>query len=135
MGEEDLSGLDTKDLVGHLAAWNDFMSADTLENKAFIDQWHMFIKNDKRTVNDPMEATHIGFNMWVNAVTAAAPAGDIEKPARTTIGPVIDALAASGDPMAPNCWRPGATRPSASAKPTGPSNSCPLTPQAMPCPT
>jgi urea transport system substrate-binding protein len=71
VGEEELSGLDTTNLVGHLAAWNYFMSADTPENKAFIEQWHAYIKDDKRVTNDPMEAHYIGFNMWVNAVTAA----------------------------------------------------------------
>ncbi|HLQ19094.1 MAG TPA: urea ABC transporter substrate-binding protein [Tabrizicola sp.] len=71
VGEEELSGLDTSNLVGHLAAWNYFMSADTPENKTFIEAWKAFIKDDKRVTNDPMEAHYIGFNMWVNAVTAA----------------------------------------------------------------
>ena len=71
VGEEELSGLDTSNLVGHLAAWNYFMSADTPENAAFIDAWHAFIGDDTRVTNDPMEAHYIGFNMWVNAVTAA----------------------------------------------------------------
>jgi urea transport system substrate-binding protein len=68
VGEEELSGLDTKPLVGELAAWNYFESINTPANKAFIDQWHAFIKNPKRTTNDPMEATYIGFNLWVKAV-------------------------------------------------------------------
>src|SRR6202050_5223751 len=68
VGEEELSGLDAKPLVGHLAAWNYFESISTPANKAFIDQWHAFIKNPKRTTNDPMEATYIGFNLWVKAV-------------------------------------------------------------------
>jgi urea transport system substrate-binding protein len=68
VGEEELSGLDTKPLVGHLAAWNYFMSVDTPENAAFIKDWKAFIKDDKRVTNDPMEATYIGFNMWVKAV-------------------------------------------------------------------
>jgi urea transport system substrate-binding protein len=71
VGEEELAGLDTKPLVGHLAAWNYFESIDTPENKAFIDTWHKFIGNDKRTTNDPMEAHYIGFNMWVKAVEKA----------------------------------------------------------------
>jgi urea transport system substrate-binding protein len=71
VGEEELSGIDTKPLVGHLAAWNYFMSIDTPANKAFIDKWHTFIKNPKRTTNDPMEAHVIGFNMWVKAVEKA----------------------------------------------------------------
>ncbi|WAJ30185.1 urea ABC transporter substrate-binding protein [Antarcticirhabdus aurantiaca] len=71
VGEEELAGIDTAPLVGHLAAWNYFMSVDTPENKAFIDKWHAFIKNDKRVTNDPMEAHYIGFNMWVKAVEKA----------------------------------------------------------------
>jgi urea transport system substrate-binding protein len=71
VGEEELSGLDTSSLVGHLAAWNYFMSADTPENAEFIAAWHEFIGDDKRVTNDPMEAHYIGFNMWVNAVEAA----------------------------------------------------------------
>lgn len=71
VGEEELAGLDTKPLIGHLAAWNYFMSVDTPENTAFIKMWHKFIKNPKRVTNDPMEATYIGFNMWVQAVEQA----------------------------------------------------------------
>jgi len=83
VGEEELAGLDTKPLVGHLAAWNYFMSVDAPENKAFIDEWHKFTKNDKRTTNDPMEAHYIGFNMWVKAV---------EKAGTTDPDAVIDAM-------------------------------------------
>src|SRR5580698_6080449 len=78
VGEEELSGVDTKPLVGHMAAWNYFESINTPANKAFIEQWHTFIKNPKRTTNDPMEATYIGFNLWVKAVTKAQTT-DVEK--------------------------------------------------------
>ena len=71
VGEEELSGIDTKPLVGHLAAWNYFMSVDAPINAQFIKTWHAFIKNPKRVTNDPMEAHFIGFNMWVKAVTKA----------------------------------------------------------------
>jgi len=71
VGEEELSGIDTKPLVGHLAAWNYFMSVDTPENEAFIKQWHEFIKDPKRVTNDPMEAHKIGFDLWVKAVEKA----------------------------------------------------------------
>lgn len=71
VGEEELSGIDTKPLVGHLAAWNYFQSIESKENAAFIKKWHDYIKNDKRVTNDPMEATYIGFNMWVKAVEKA----------------------------------------------------------------
>lgn len=71
VGEEELSGLDTAPLVGHLAAWNYFMSVDASENDEFIAKWKSFIKDDKRVTNDPMEAHYIGFNMWVKAVEKA----------------------------------------------------------------
>jgi len=71
VGEEELSGLDTSNLVGHLAAWNYFQSADTPENATFISAWHDYIGDTARVTNDPMEAHYIGFNMWVNAVEAA----------------------------------------------------------------
>ncbi|MGH3642630.1 MAG: urea ABC transporter substrate-binding protein [Mycobacterium sp.] len=71
VGEEELSGIDTKPLVGHLAAWNYFMSVDAPVNAEFITTWHAYIKNPKRVTNDPMEATVIGFNMWVKAVEKA----------------------------------------------------------------
>ncbi len=71
VGEEELSGLDAKPLVGHLAAWNYFESINTPANKAFIAKWHTFIKNPKRVTNDPMEAHYIGFNLWVKAVQKA----------------------------------------------------------------
>ncbi|MCK5648647.1 MAG: urea ABC transporter substrate-binding protein [Gammaproteobacteria bacterium] len=71
VGEEELSGIDTKPLVGHLAAWNYFMSVENPENEAFIKKWQAFIKSDKRVTNDPMEATYIGFEMWAKAVEKA----------------------------------------------------------------
>ncbi|MEI9939117.1 MAG: urea ABC transporter substrate-binding protein [Pseudomonadota bacterium] len=77
VGEEELRGIDTKPLVGHLAAWNYFMSIDNAENKGFIDQWKAYVKEknlpdgDKRVTNDPMEATYLGITMWAQAVEQA----------------------------------------------------------------
>ena len=71
VGEEELSGIDTAPLVGHLAAWNYFMSVDSEANESFIENWHAFIKDEDRVTNDPMEAHYIGFNMWVKAVEKA----------------------------------------------------------------
>jgi urea transport system substrate-binding protein len=71
VGEEELAGLDTAPLVGHLAAWNYFQSVDTPENAEFIEKWHAFTGSEDRVTNDPMEAHYIGFNMWVKAVEAA----------------------------------------------------------------
>ncbi|WP_018701056.1 urea ABC transporter substrate-binding protein [Amorphus coralli] len=83
VGEEELAGIDTAPLVGHLAAWNYFMSLDTPENDDFIDSWLEFIGDDDRVSNDPMEAHYIGFNMWVKAV---------EKAGTTDPDAVIDAM-------------------------------------------
>ncbi|GAC1337033.1 MAG: urea ABC transporter substrate-binding protein [Acetobacteraceae bacterium] len=83
VGEEELAGVDTKPLLGHLAAWNYFMSVDNPINKAFIEKWQGYTKNPKRVTNDPMEAHVIGFAMWVKAVEKA---GSFE-PAK-----VIDAM-------------------------------------------
>ncbi|MEP2955807.1 MAG: urea ABC transporter substrate-binding protein [Sulfitobacter sp.] len=70
VGEEELSGLDTADLVGHLAAWNYFQSAESDANDEWVAAWKEAMGED-RVTNDPMEAHYIGFNMWVNAVTEA----------------------------------------------------------------
>jgi urea transport system substrate-binding protein len=83
VGEEELAGLDTKDLVGHLAAWNYFQSVKNPSNDEFIKKWQAFTKNPKRVTNDPMEAHVVGFAMWVKAVEKAK-SFDVDK--------VIDAL-------------------------------------------
>ena len=82
VGEEELSGLDTSNLVGHLAAWNYFQSADTPINAEFIAKWKAFA-GENRVTNDPMEAHVIGFNMWVQAV---------EKAGTTDVDPVREAM-------------------------------------------
>ena len=71
VGEQELAGIDTRPLVGHLAAWNYFQSVDTPLNKEVVAAFKKFVKDDKRVFNDPMEAHYIGFNMWVKAVEKA----------------------------------------------------------------
>ena len=71
VGEEELSGIDTAPLVGHLAAWNYFMSVEAAANDDFIETWWEFIGDEDRVTNDPMEAHYIGFNMWIEAVKKA----------------------------------------------------------------
>lgn len=83
VGEEELSGLDTGNLVGHLAAWNYFQTAESDENAAFLESWHEFTGNASRVTNDPMEATMLGFNLWVQAV---------EKAGSTETDAVLDAI-------------------------------------------
>ena len=70
VGEEELSGLDTEPLIGHLAAWNYFQSIEAPANSDFIANWHSRMGAD-RTTNDPMEAHYIGFNLWAKAVEQA----------------------------------------------------------------
>lgn len=101
VGEEELSGIDTKPLVGHLAAWNYFMSEDNPANAAFIKQWKAFIKNDKRVTNDPMEAHYIGFNMWVKAVEKAGTT-DTDKVVDAIIGVKAPNLTGGMSEMLPN---------------------------------
>ncbi len=83
VGEEELAGLDTAPLVGHLAAWNYFQSVDSAANEAFVEAWKAYTGNPNRVSNDPMEAHYIGFNMWVKAV---------EKAGTTNADAVIDSL-------------------------------------------
>jgi urea transport system substrate-binding protein len=101
VGEEELSGLDTSNLVGHLAAWNYFMSADTPENAAFISQWHAFTGNTDRVTNDPMEAHYIGFQMWVQAVEKAGTT-DVDAVREAMYGLTVTNLTGGTATMLPN---------------------------------
>ncbi len=101
VGEEELAGIDTKPLVGHLAAWNYFESVKSPANTAFIKEWHEFTKNPKRTTNDPMEAAYIGFNMWVKAVQKAGTT-DQTKVIDAMIGVAVPNLTGGIATMMPN---------------------------------
>jgi urea transport system substrate-binding protein len=101
VGEEELSGFDTTPLVGHLAAWNYFQSVESDENEAFIASWKKFIGDDKRVTNDPMEATYIGFKMWVKAVEKAGPT-DVDAVEQAMIGIAVPNLTGGIAVMNPN---------------------------------
>ncbi|MFA5495991.1 MAG: urea ABC transporter substrate-binding protein [Porticoccaceae bacterium] len=101
VGEEELSGIDTAPLVGHLAAWNYFMSVEDEANDEFIEAWQAFIKDEDRVTNDPMEAHYIGFNMWVEAVKKAG-ATDTDAVADALIGVVVPNLTGGYAAMMPN---------------------------------
>ena len=85
VGEEELKGVDTKPLVGHLAGWSYFQSVESPENKAFIEKWHAFTKDPKSVTNDPMESAYLLFNMWSQAVAKAGSA-DVEPVKAAMIG-------------------------------------------------
>ena len=101
VGEEELAGIDTKPLVGHLAAWNYFQSIENPDNKAFIEKWKTFTKNPKRVTNDPMEAHVIGFNMWVKAVEKAG-STDPDKVIDAIVGIEVPNLTGGVSKMLPN---------------------------------
>ena len=90
VGEEELRGVDTKPLVGHLAAWNYFQSLKNAENTGFIKMYKDWAVKQKLpnastvVTNDPMEATYIGIHMWKQAV---------EKAKSTDVDKVIAAMA------------------------------------------
>ena len=101
VGEEELSSIDTAPLVGHLAAWNYFMSVESMENDRFIANWQKYIKDGKRVSNDPMEAHYIGFNMWVKAVEKAG-STDPDAVREAIIGIATPNLSGGYSTMMPN---------------------------------
>ena len=101
VGEEELAGIDTSNLVGHLAAWNYFQSVESPANAEFIKKWQAFTKNPKRVTNDPMEAHYIGFNMWVKAVEKAK-STDPDKVIEAIIGVEVPNLTGGTSKMLPN---------------------------------
>ena len=101
VGEEELAGLDTGPLVGHLAAWNYFMSVESDENAAFIEKWHAFIGDEDRVTNDPMEAHYIGFNMWVQAVRQAG-STSVDAVRQAMYGQTVTSLTGYTSVMNPN---------------------------------
>ena len=101
VGEQELAGIDAEPLVGHLAAWNYFMSAPTRENLEFIQAWHEFKGDTDAVTNDPMEAHYIGFNMWVEAVRRAGTT-DVDAVKEAIIGVTVPNLTGGFAPMMPN---------------------------------
>ena len=101
VGEEELSGIDTAPLVGHMAAWNYFMRVESAENEEFIGNWHKFLGDEDRVTNDPMEAHYIGFNMWVKAVEKAGTT-DPEAVQEAIIGVSVPNLTGGISSMLPN---------------------------------
>jgi len=101
VGEEELAGIDTKPLVGHLAAWNYFQSVKNRTNEAFVKQWKAFTKDPKRVSNDPMEAHYIGFKMWTQAV-AQAGSTNVDAVRQAMYGQKVHSLSGYEVQMFPN---------------------------------
>lgn len=96
VGEEELRGVDAKPLVGHLAAWNYFMSLKNPANTEFKKKWAAYAKAHgvanagKPLTNDPMEATYIGVNLWKQAVEKAKTT-DVDKVIAAVAGQKLEA--------------------------------------------
>ncbi|SFC45396.1 amino acid/amide ABC transporter substrate-binding protein, HAAT family (TC 3.A.1.4.-) [Marinospirillum celere] len=101
VGEQELSGIDTGPLVGHLAAWNYFMSVDTDANYDFIDAWIDYTGDEEAVTNDPMEAHYIGFNMWKEAVRKAGTT-DVDEVRDAIYGVTVPNLTGGYAVMMPN---------------------------------
>ena len=101
VGEQELSGIDTAPLVGHLAAWNYFMSVESEANYDFIDAWIEYKGDDTVVTNDPMEAHYIGFNMYVEAVKKAGTT-DVDAVKDAIIGVSVPNLTGGYATMMPN---------------------------------
>jgi len=101
VGEQELTGIDTGPLVGHLAAWNYFMSVDADVNYDFIDAWIEYTGDDMAVTNDPMEAHYIGFNMWTEAVRKAGTT-EVEAVKDSIIGVTVPNLTGGYAAMMPN---------------------------------
>ena len=84
VGEEELRGIDTRPLVGNLAAWNYFESVKNPQNEKFVADWKAYAKAKNlpnyatAVTNDPMEATYVGIHMWAQAVEKAG-STDVDK--------------------------------------------------------
>jgi urea transport system substrate-binding protein len=101
MGEEELAGIDTKNLVGHLAGWAYFQSVKSPENKVFVSKWHAYTGDPKRVTNDPMEAEYILFHMWAHAVEQAGTT-DVDAVRQAMIWQKIKAPSGFVEVMQPN---------------------------------
>lgn len=88
VGEEELKGLDTSNLVGHLAGWSYFQSIDTPQNKEFIAKWRAYMKDPRQVTNDPVESAYILINLWAKAVKKAG-ATDVASVSKAIIGESI----------------------------------------------
>src|SRR6266540_988220 len=77
VAEDELRGMDTKPLVGHLACWNYFQSVDTPQNREFVKNFKAYCKRnnlpggDNRVTDDPIEAAYFGVYLWKQAVEKA----------------------------------------------------------------
>ena len=73
IAEVDLADKDAAPMEGHYAAWNYFQSIQSPQNQAFLQRFHNRY-GQKAVVDDPMEASYISLQLWVQAVHEAGSA-------------------------------------------------------------
>jgi urea transport system substrate-binding protein len=100
-GEGEASLMDDQSPVGHLSAWNYFMSIDSPDNRAFTSGLQQQSGGGVTVVNDPIEAQYIGFKLWMAAVNAAG-STDTDKVRQAIIGLSVKNLSGSEAEMLPN---------------------------------
>ena len=77
VAEDELRGMDTGALVGHLAAWNYYQSVDAPQNRKFVNAFKEYAQKKnlpggaKRVTDDPMEAGYFGVYICKQAVEKA----------------------------------------------------------------
>jgi urea transport system substrate-binding protein len=71
IGERELGSLGDVPMEAHFAGWSYFGMIDHPANREFVSQWRAYSGDATAMPNDAMEATLIGFRMWVKAVERA----------------------------------------------------------------
>ena len=70
IAEAEVAAIGPELIAGHYAAWSYFQSIPNEDNRKFIEHFrHRF--GQKRVLDDPMEAAHIGVELWANALRSA----------------------------------------------------------------
>lgn len=83
--EHTFSVMNNKYGIGHYAVWNYFQSIRSTINKDFVNEYknyYSFDRNDGEgslnVVNDPMESSYIGLNLWARTVSDLNDVDDLE---------------------------------------------------------
>ena len=73
IAEVELSSQGPLGMAGHYAAWNYFQSLPSPQNQAFVSRFRMRF-GAQAVLDDPMEASYTGLNLWVQAAREAGSA-------------------------------------------------------------
>lgn len=65
-----LAEMEPELMAGQYVAWNYFQSIASDENRAFVERFRSRF-GQQRVLDDPMEASYIGVQLWVNALRSA----------------------------------------------------------------